>query len=280
MKKKKKKETLHKKIEKINVRLERQFKLKKTNCFSDKVFSKQKFGSKYRRAKRILVASNGSARFRAKWTLERCPLGPFVYKNFSFFLFFLITREYSKKGMLTVSFCDRNTGTGNRSRSRSTRGSCTRTQIDVTAAHTAGALLTHGAVRSWWAVRCHLPAADAYAYPPKVNISWFTYFMHCVRRALNIKQTNAVKCTAASRCRGISERTELLFFLLFLFSFVRLSRQIAPMHNADEYLYISTNKSYFLFPFSIPFYSYQSFRWFVYIRIDLNILRGTSSEIK
>lgn len=242
------------------------------------MFSKQKFGSKYCRAKRILVASNGSARFRAKWTLERCPLDPFVYKIF--FSFFLITRKYSKKGMLTVSFCDRNTGTGNRSRSRSTRGSCTRTQIDVTAAHTAGALLTHGAVRSWWAVRCHLPAADAYAYPPKVNISWFTYFMHCVRCTLNIKQTNAVKCTAASRCRGISERTELLFFLLFLFSFVRLSRQIAPMHNADEYLYISTNKSYFLFPFSIPFYSYQSFRWFVYIRIDLNILRGTSSEIK
>lgn len=83
--------------------------------------------------------------------------------------------------MLTVSFCDRNTGTGNRSRSRSTRGSCTGTQIDVTAAHTAGALLTHGAVRSWWAVRCHLPAADAYAYPPKVNISSFTCFVRILR---------------------------------------------------------------------------------------------------
>lgn len=73
-------------------------------------------------------------------------------------------------GMLTVFFCDRDTGTGNRSRPRSARRGRTGTQIDITAAHAAGALLAHGAVRSGRAVGCHFAAADTYAHPPKVSI--------------------------------------------------------------------------------------------------------------
>lgn len=152
------------------------------------------FGSKYRAVKKRISSRRMDSHARcarAKRALSSGGSTLFLYLHlFSFsFSFFLNNekkkKEYSKKGMLTVSFCDRNTGTGNRSRSRSTRGSCTGTQIDVTAAHTAGALLTHGAVRSWWAVRCHLPAADAYAYPPKVNISWFTCVLWiCVCHAL------------------------------------------------------------------------------------------------
>lgn len=72
-------------------------------------------------------------------------------------------------GMLTVFLCDRDTGTGNRSRPRSARRGRAGTQIDVTAAHAAGTLLTHGAVRSGRAVGCHFAAADTYAYPPKVS---------------------------------------------------------------------------------------------------------------
>jgi len=72
-------------------------------------------------------------------------------------------------GMLTVFLCDRDTGTGNRSRPRSARRGRTGTQIDVTAAHAAGTLLTHGAVRSGRAVGCHFAAADTYAYPPKIS---------------------------------------------------------------------------------------------------------------
>jgi len=71
--------------------------------------------------------------------------------------------------MLTVFLRDRDTGTGNRSRSRSARRGRAATQIDVTAAHAAGALLTHGAVRSGRAVGCHFAAADTYAHPPKVS---------------------------------------------------------------------------------------------------------------
>lgn len=71
--------------------------------------------------------------------------------------------------MLTVFLCDRDTGTGNRSRPRS---ACRAgTQIDVTAAHAAGTLLTHGAVRSGRAVGCHFAAADTYAHPPKISTS-------------------------------------------------------------------------------------------------------------
>lgn len=72
--------------------------------------------------------------------------------------------------MLTVFFCDRDTGTGNRSRPRSARRGRTGTQIDITAAHAAGALLAHGAVWSGRAVGCHFAAADTYAHPPKVSI--------------------------------------------------------------------------------------------------------------
>lgn len=73
--------------------------------------------------------------------------------------------------MLTVFLCDRDTGTGNRSGPRSARRGRAGTQIDVTAAHAAGALLTHGAVRSGRAVGRHFAAADTYAHPPKVSIS-------------------------------------------------------------------------------------------------------------
>lgn len=69
--------------------------------------------------------------------------------------------------MLTVFLCDRDTGTGNRSRPRSARRAVT--QIDVTAGHAAGALLAHGAMRSGRAVRCHFAAADTYAHPSKVS---------------------------------------------------------------------------------------------------------------
>lgn len=73
--------------------------------------------------------------------------------------------------MLTVFLCDRDTGTGDRSGSRSARRGRAGTQIDVTAAHAAGALLTHGAVRSGRAVGRHFAAADTYAHPPKISIS-------------------------------------------------------------------------------------------------------------
>ena len=62
--------------------------------------------------------------------------------------------------MLTVSLCDRNASSGNRSGSRTSRCRCARTQIDVTASHTAAALLTHGAVRSRRAVWRHFTTAD------------------------------------------------------------------------------------------------------------------------
>lgn len=44
MKKKEKKETLHRKIEKINVRLERQFKLKKQTVFRTKCLANRSSG--------------------------------------------------------------------------------------------------------------------------------------------------------------------------------------------------------------------------------------------